>query len=786
MAPKKPFKVIIAGGGVAGLTLAAMLEKFDIDYVLLEAHQEFYPDVGASIGLMANGLRILDQLGIYERILKLPPAVLKRTTIRGPKGEVLLEVPNHAQHTQKRFGYSVIFFDRQWLLHALYDAITHKERLLPKQKVARVEMQMQMQMQPHGVSVTTECGDVFHGDMLVGADGVHSAVRAEMFRLGNQLQPGYFAPGEPDRVPCYYQCSYGIAQNVPGWIDGDVTYTTGDGGSLLIITGPESRVYWFVFRRLPEPKFGSDIPRYSDEDEVQFRQAHRHVTVTDKVTMGDIFDKRLRSVLTPLHEVVYKKWFFQRIFILGDAAHKPNPLAGQGGNGAMESAAELVNSLLRRRDEKGASSLSDLTSRDIEQLFAEAQAARHQRAHDRVDEAHQMQALYAFESPLQSKLVLSWLSLVGSPETIDSRQDRAILGASRLEKLPVPYHSHILPWTDETKAKPIGGAGPKACNAAFASVFFALSVFAWRAGLENTLALGSWSTSDRGIGARLELLSTMSQLVAPLVVYTIEANRVANTMTPLSLAGLATTGMSLKGAGVVGCFHSLVATLQGGWVPTMRFTPPHAVRSVLSSIAATYLLPLAALCFSRGNTDAAASRMIACAPPLFSAVSYATSKVIRWWSIKDKDELRREDPAFERYTTKDVPILQSVYLWTGVLQASAYMASSAYLGLYPNQATTTCTIPSIIGFFKSVWCGHGLGAAAAHLLKSDMAVAALSWFGGNMYTIWDLRKLGYIKTSETLKAAALTTIGQAVVGPGATWMAVAHWREGVMASMSRT
>ncbi|KAL0765485.1 hypothetical protein CaCOL14_012234 [Colletotrichum acutatum] len=54
-------KIIIVGGSVAGLSLANMLERFDIDYTILEAYSEIAPQVGASIGLLPNGLRILDQ-----------------------------------------------------------------------------------------------------------------------------------------------------------------------------------------------------------------------------------------------------------------------------------------------------------------------------------------------------------------------------------------------------------------------------------------------------------------------------------------------------------------------------------------------------------------------------------------------------------------------------------------------------------------------------------------------------------------------------------------------------
>lgn len=62
------FRVIIAGGGIAGLTLANCLQHAGIDYVLLEARSVIAPQVGASIGMMPNGSRILDQLGCYDEI----------------------------------------------------------------------------------------------------------------------------------------------------------------------------------------------------------------------------------------------------------------------------------------------------------------------------------------------------------------------------------------------------------------------------------------------------------------------------------------------------------------------------------------------------------------------------------------------------------------------------------------------------------------------------------------------------------------------------------------------
>jgi 2-polyprenyl-6-methoxyphenol hydroxylase-like FAD-dependent oxidoreductase len=58
---EKRLKVIIVGGSVAGLTLAHCLHHSDIDFVLLEARKDIAPQVGASIVVLPNGARVLDQ-----------------------------------------------------------------------------------------------------------------------------------------------------------------------------------------------------------------------------------------------------------------------------------------------------------------------------------------------------------------------------------------------------------------------------------------------------------------------------------------------------------------------------------------------------------------------------------------------------------------------------------------------------------------------------------------------------------------------------------------------------
>lgn len=65
-----PFRVIIVGGSIAGLTLANIFEQYGIDYIVLEKHEKIAPSLGAGFAIWSNGARVLDQLGCYDALEK--------------------------------------------------------------------------------------------------------------------------------------------------------------------------------------------------------------------------------------------------------------------------------------------------------------------------------------------------------------------------------------------------------------------------------------------------------------------------------------------------------------------------------------------------------------------------------------------------------------------------------------------------------------------------------------------------------------------------------------------
>lgn len=98
----KPFKVVIAGGSVAGLALANILEKLGIDFIVLEACPEIASQAGASIGLVPNGLRILDQIGCYPAIRELIGENINVSYLCGPDGKQLGKFDHVFEHLRQR------------------------------------------------------------------------------------------------------------------------------------------------------------------------------------------------------------------------------------------------------------------------------------------------------------------------------------------------------------------------------------------------------------------------------------------------------------------------------------------------------------------------------------------------------------------------------------------------------------------------------------------------------------------------------------------------------------
>lgn len=176
---ESPIKIIIIGAGIAGLTLAKALESItSIQYTVLEARDDLAPQQGAGIALAPGGSRILDQLGVYAE-LEAQMAPVASSAVHNERGRILLPARSDAAMLVKyRMGYPFGLVERREVVSTIFHHITRKSCIKIGKTVLRVE---HSRNPSEPVTVVCTDGSKFQGDLVVGADGVRSKVRSEMW-----------------------------------------------------------------------------------------------------------------------------------------------------------------------------------------------------------------------------------------------------------------------------------------------------------------------------------------------------------------------------------------------------------------------------------------------------------------------------------------------------------------------------------------------------------------------------------------------------------------------------
>lgn len=90
------FKVIVVGGGLAGLGLAHSLSKAGIDYVVLERADDLTPQGGASLAMWPHNVRVLDQLGLLKQMEEIDCHIRNKVNVR--KDGSVMQKSNMLEH----------------------------------------------------------------------------------------------------------------------------------------------------------------------------------------------------------------------------------------------------------------------------------------------------------------------------------------------------------------------------------------------------------------------------------------------------------------------------------------------------------------------------------------------------------------------------------------------------------------------------------------------------------------------------------------------------------------
>lgn len=357
------------------------------------------------------------------------------------------------------------------IVQILYDHIKDKSKIITNKSVNHVEHTSD------GVKVVTADGDIFTSEILIGADGVHSRVRQEMWRIADAEKPGHFPLRERYEAATEYSCIFGISKPIDKYPRETAHTIQGNNMSYLVSAGPGDCIYWFLFKKLEKIHHGlyDKVPRYTDADRDRLAEQHGDDVLIDTtgLTFRDLYENKTTGTLQALPEFAFSKWHYGRILVIGDAAHKFNPIGGQGGNSAIEDAAVLTNHLydLISAEKRNATNLTDT---NIQEAFTSIESQRVDRVTSLVKVSHDLNSIQA-KDKFVSRFIATQIIPRAGTEEVFSILGNPPLGAARLKMFEVPERPHCDMWYDERPAN-VFTDGTARLGRVIASIIFAILV----------------------------------------------------------------------------------------------------------------------------------------------------------------------------------------------------------------------------------------------------------------------------------------------------------------------
>ena len=171
-------KVIIAGGGIGGLTLALTLHQIGVPFLVLEKSRTMRP-LGVGINIQPNAVRELFELGLTSEVLGTIGVSAKEWALVGLNGR---EVYSEKRGLDAGYNWPQFAAHRGELLMLLYRTLIERAGAESVMLDARVDKYIKRPSGEVDVSVKGSDGSRFQisGSLVIGADGIHSAVRAQM------------------------------------------------------------------------------------------------------------------------------------------------------------------------------------------------------------------------------------------------------------------------------------------------------------------------------------------------------------------------------------------------------------------------------------------------------------------------------------------------------------------------------------------------------------------------------------------------------------------------------
>ncbi|KAF9142597.1 hypothetical protein BG015_000747 [Linnemannia schmuckeri] len=352
--------VMIVGAGLAGLLLGILLDHAGIPYKIYERAKEVKP-LGAVMTLNAGVFPALEQLGLYEELVKLSLPVTRTSVFHGDMTEIITLKTKLADV----IGYDHIVFPRP----EFYDLVLSR---VPREKIHFSKKVLSMEQNKEGVMIRCSDRTTYHGDILVGADGAYSGVRQALYKRMDKA--GTLPPSDLDELNKGYICMVGTTRPLdPAKYSG----VEGKDASIYQIVGRNSNYSWSVFtipgnricwsvklqlltvKEATQHKF-KNSEWGSDTSDPMIKEV-RDFLIPMGGTMGDLIDSSPRETISRvfLEDKLFDTWHHGRTLL---------PSAGLGAVTAMQDAVVLANCIYE---------MKGLKLEDIDEAFVEFKNERY-------------------------------------------------------------------------------------------------------------------------------------------------------------------------------------------------------------------------------------------------------------------------------------------------------------------------------------------------------------------------------------------------------------------------
>jgi salicylate hydroxylase len=308
-------KVIVIGAGIGGLTAALALLKRGIDVEVYEQASEL-KEVGAGIQISSNGTRVLYALGLEEPLKRVQALPSRRAIRHWSTGETWNWF-DLGPVTAARYGTPHVMLHRGDLHGLLADAV----RALKPDAVRLGHRLAEVRSENGHAETTFENGHTAQADCAIGADGIHSRVRACLFGADRPTFTGAVAWRglvPMHQLPERLQRLEGV-----NWL------------------GPHGHVLHYPVRRGEIMNFISFVERNDWQVESWVTQGTTGELANDFRGWHEDVHAIVRCIETPYKWALMvrgpmPRWSVGRVTLLGDACHPTLPFLGQGGVMAVE------------------------------------------------------------------------------------------------------------------------------------------------------------------------------------------------------------------------------------------------------------------------------------------------------------------------------------------------------------------------------------------------------------------------------------------------------------------